>query len=208
VFSTSSCNDLHQQWIKYSDNGKGVCIGIKRHILFEMLSLNKRDKLIYTYPIVYYDDDYRMHDTRIEKFEAIITESIRKLYHNNTSKNCDYNTELFSLILLFASLIKNDFHEAEQEWRYLVLTNTLDKQIESVIKNGDVQSVYTLMFAHKSNTQMGDNNFRDKYSFINDIKLGPNIINNDITINEIYRLVNHYADFSLDNISRSRGYIQ
>ena len=176
VISTSEDNDTYQQWINYSEQGKGINIGFDRMLLFELISLNKENRLVYIYPVIYFNDSYDLIENRISDFIEIVLSAIIRMYDNaEFSKSNEYKNELFSLILLFASLIKNDFHKHELEWRYLVITNKDDTKIVAKLQNGEIKTFFEILFAHKNSSQFGSNNFRDKYGFITNLKLGPNI---------------------------------
>jgi len=204
VFSTSENNDIHQQWINYGDRGNGVSIGFHRLNLFTNIK-NKisNNSLCYIYPVIYYNQDFTLANCRMENFENNILVFLNKLnsdYFNATDKN-DYLKEVYTLILVLASLIKSEFHKEELEWRYLVLTRKKD-HIKTVLKNNEIQQVLEFIFQPILSYKRND-------TFFKEIMLGPNQSNTEVSKLEISQYIRSSFIKGDDiKIVKSRGRIR
>ncbi|GHU81561.1 hypothetical protein FACS189468_4460 [Spirochaetia bacterium] len=125
IFCTNEKKDVYRQWLRYGDKGRGVCIKIDRKKLFNKLS-NKKDALCYIYPVLYYvsiNDDYSLINPRIKRFENDMLAYFYTLNKDIESAGNDdaLKDEIFQVILVFASLIKDAAYRGENEWRFLAL---------------------------------------------------------------------------------------
>jgi hypothetical protein len=135
IFCATDENNQFRQWLKYGDAGKGVSIGFRRLELFEKIKADDK-YLAYTYPVVYYNDDYTIFNPqspRIKEFEEDLLAYLHILNSqlenkkDNCCLKCCLKKEVYDVLLVFASLIKKAVYQSEKEWRLLVLTNKTPK---------------------------------------------------------------------------------
>lgn len=197
VFSTSTNSDSHQQWINYADFGKGISIKIKRKKLFQIMKNELQNQLIYIYPITYYSKSFQAMNPKISQFESLIVKYLKVLFNDKDKKDMPaYREDVYSIIHVFASMIKNDFHKNEEEWRFLILTKDDDENIEYLAQKNEVKSVYNLKLPEKT-----DSSFQG-------VKLGPHISNNDTAIVTLFSAISKKIDFSIKEMTRSEGLIR
>jgi hypothetical protein len=125
IFCASEKKDVYRQWLRYGGQARGVCMSINRKELFGRLSGNG-DIFSYIYPVMYYkkgNDDYSLIKPRIKGFEndmlayfSTLNDDVEDAGNDEALKN-----EIFQVILVFASLIKDAAYRGEDEWRYLAL---------------------------------------------------------------------------------------
>ncbi|ADK81926.1 DUF2971 domain-containing protein [Sediminispirochaeta smaragdinae] len=202
IFSTSAEHDIHQQWINYAERGKGVAIGFNRIKFFEKIKEKMGEgSLCYIYPVVYYDEKLEIVDQRIYDFENTIYNHMTSIVNENNKYSETIQKELINLILIMASLIKNEFHKEEQEWRYFILSNKKNFT-KYILKDKEIQQIVEIVFNYK-------NDYQNKLNVgISKVILGPHVSNDDIVKQEIYSYLSDKIDGSEIMISRSRGYIR
>ncbi|SIR08637.1 Protein of unknown function [Alkalispirochaeta americana] len=198
VFSTSADGDSHQQWINYSDAGRGISIEFDRKRLFRLIKNGMSNgQFAYIYPIQYYSDSFKISQDPIRGFEDLIWKYLNKLLRSDLdTQDTSYYEDVRSIIVLFASMIKNDFHQAEREWRFLLIAQEDDSNIEYLVHGNDIKPVY--------NQKLSDE-FR---KCVTGIMLGPNITNDIIAENDMFNLVKAKIDIGREKVTRSRGQIR
>ena len=207
IFATSSDNDDYSQWIKYGDSGYGVSIGIERIKLLNLMSKNIKNKnLVYNYPIQYYDNHKNVSKHKIKKFDEIIAKACDDLWEryfeeDGTQKEQE---DVYNLLTIFASMIKDSFHSEENEWRYILISNILDEKDESVIipQNRKLKMVKEIDIEENPNKKIEN-------TIISDFTLGP-IHTNDRSMSiNLYRLIKeYYVNFEYTSVKYSKGIIR
>ena len=223
IFSTSAEKDSYQQWINYSDTGEGLSIGMDRERLFRTIGQKMMGKnFSYTYPIQYYDLNNNVSYYKIEKFEEIISELIDDLFEpNRVNLDEDILSELYTLLLLLSSMIKDKFHKDEKEIRYLVFSPTIKRpKAEEILDANDIDIVlsgkklsvirklrFTDKIIRRSNQENQIRNRSSDYSIIEEIVLGPKNTGDYILKENMKVLMQKYNE-DFDNINFSEGVIK
>ena len=183
-----------------------------------MIVLEKKT-LTYIYPIQYYNKSKKCENHTIKDFEKIIAKTITlvsKVYNNYDDKEIEIEIEkeIRDLLIVFSTMIKNDFHSNEKEWRYLLFfgIENLENKIKVELKNNNLVLIAKAEIFEKYqgglisyNTVLAASN---SFDFIKKIKIGPKYYDNKVLRENIYRLVSKYnKDLSIDDIEHSDGKI-
>jgi hypothetical protein len=162
---------MYQQWVNYADKGKGVSIELFRTAFLDKIKefIKENGYFFYVYPVQYYTREFEYKNTdgaAIGDFENRIYGICKKL-NSELSSGCI--KEIKNMLFILSSLIKNDFHKDEKEWRYFILSQDQnDTNMRKLLTNEGLKKIYCF-------------NFKDigVASIIKTIKLGPHVSNYD-----------------------------
>ncbi len=221
IFSTSTIPDNYQQWMNYGDVGNGVCIGFDRGGVFEAMKLKLQGKkFIYTYPIQYYDKENNISENEIAKFGDTINICFETLFKQKLTMSQEY--EIYKLLAIFASIIKDKFHKEEREIRYLILypfknlclpQELLDRNNIDIICRNKKLAVITKLAFYQNISYMDETtdiaNRSADFGIIKKIILGPRNTNDLLLYNNITYLIRKYnAYFDVSRICFSEGILR
>ena len=222
VFSTSTAADTYQQWLNYGDSGHGICIGMDRGDLFDLMRTKMYGrKFIYTYPVQYFDGDKNVSFYRIKNFKKAITTCFSEIYELQNSKELD--SELHRLLIVLASIIKDKFHKEEKEIRYLVFYPFANmalprellqrNQVDIVFKNQSFSMISKLVFHNRNALNLNENvHISDRsndYRFISKLILGPKNSGNSYLFRNLFLFMKQFnTEFNMGQIKFSEGILK
>jgi hypothetical protein len=204
VFSTSQEGDSYQQWINYANRGKGVAIEFKRRHFFDSFKsmLNKESGCFYyIYPVQYYFSNDVSEKIFDSEFAKSLIDLLQKLDEFSNTNNSKTETEIKILLLILASLIKNDFHKEEKEWRYFVITKDDNPNLLPLSTKKGIQIRYKLDIDKCLNDDR----------FIKSVTLGPDISNSlskQTDIRKFIEMNSRDTEIKTIEVKRSKGLIQ
>ncbi len=153
IFSLSQKEDSLSQWINYGDNGGGLSFKMITKKLIENIKTRSNSTYFcYLFPINYFNGEYVESSIQIKNFKSLVSNFLEEAYHKFIETTNDYDEVFFknyfiSMIYIFASMIKADFHQEEAEWRILIIAEGPgNKNIHPVMKGNIIKTVYKIIF--------------------------------------------------------------
>jgi len=195
VFCFSTEKDDLEQWVKYADNGKGVCIAfdIEKMDGFELIDLkvDKAYEKIDSYflgQVVYSDNQKK--DILADKISKRLLELVKQ---NKKAYDANDFYEINSEILVASTLFKSHYFAKEKEWRivYLAADTETDNKRKFLFTSKGIKGHYKFPIIPNE--------------AIMEIILGPNcpLDSNDREL-KIFLKQNAFSEDALNSIKKSQ----
>ena len=149
IFSFSELNDELSSWIQYGDSGYGICLGFIQSKLLKSIGshTNALQPDIF-FPVQYFTSWFEPNQNNITGFNKALINYYKGMEEfiekESMENNQNVQRTLYEITKSFACFIKNDFHSAEKEWRYVIFTGRGDQNINIKPVNHNAKMFYKI----------------------------------------------------------------